>query len=230
MGVVRIGGDGPGVVAVASLVRRCPRVAGVDAERRAAAARLVRATRLALVPDDRVHVALGTRAMVFPGRAAVRRPHQPAELDSREDDLGVVRTGSDPADMGRPRARRKAPGRSGRKVAESGELLPVTVAANPERARLAARIGSAVGRAVGGGEDIRGRQGSVAPGRAAVLALEQTTLSAAGQDALGVPPIDGDALRTRLLEHGLRPSVGDPHDGVACGDEKRRHLSATRPG
>ena len=74
--------------------------------------------------------------MVLPGRAAVRRAHEAAELDAGEDDVGVVRARSDPADVRRPRARRKAPRRRRRKLAERGELLPVADFGGP-RARSA---------------------------------------------------------------------------------------------
>jgi hypothetical protein len=72
--------------------------------------------------------------------------------------------------------------------------------------------------------------GGVAPGRAAVLALEQSAFAATGEDALGVAGVDGDALRAHLLEYGRRFPTGDAHDCVAGGDEERRHFSATRPG
>jgi hypothetical protein len=100
-----------------------------------------------------VHVALGPWAMVLPGRATVGRAHEPAQLDARQDDVCVVRARRNPADMRRPRAWRKTPGRSRRKLAQRGKLLPVAVTASPERARLAARIGGAVGRAVRDRED-----------------------------------------------------------------------------
>src|SRR5918996_91528 len=212
-------------MAVAARVGGLPALAVVSAPGRAAAGRLVRAAGLCGVPGERVHVALSTRTMVLPRLAAVERAHEAAELDAGEDELRVVRARRDPTDMRRPRARREAPRRRRRQLPERGELLPRPVAANPERARLAAGVGGAVGSAVGDREDVRRRKLGIAPRRAAVLALENAAGLATGENALAVARVDGNALRAGLLENGVGSTVRDPRDGVAGGDEKRIHCS-----
>src|SRR5262245_46927362 len=118
VGIEQVDRERPGVVAVAAIVGFVPGLAVVATPGRPAAGGLVRAARLGRMPRERVHVALGTGTVVLPGRAAVGRAHEPAELDSGEDSYSLVRARRDPADVRRPRARREAPRRSGRKVAE----------------------------------------------------------------------------------------------------------------
>src|SRR5215211_4679579 len=77
VGIGRVDGDRPRVVAVAALVGRSPALAGILAERRPAATRLVRPLPCDGVPGERVDVRLRTRTMVLPGRTAVARAHQP---------------------------------------------------------------------------------------------------------------------------------------------------------
>src|SRR5687768_2443298 len=99
------------------------------------------------MPGERVHVALRAGTVVLPGVTAIGRTHESAELDAGQDEIRVVRAGCDPADVRSPRARREAPGRGRRELAECRELLPQSVAASPERARLAARVRGAIGGA-----------------------------------------------------------------------------------
>ena len=155
LGIVGVDCDRPRVVAVAAVVRALPRLPRVHAERGAAAARLVRAARLARVPGERVHVRLRVGAVVLPGVAAVGRAHEPAELDADEEQLRVVRAGRDPADVRRPRPRREAPRRPRRKLEQRVERVPAlaAVVAAEEPARLGSRVHRAVGRA-----DRRGRR------------------------------------------------------------------------
>src|SRR5262245_21841524 len=105
--ILGIDGNRPGVVAVPALVGRAPGCAAVTAPRGPAAACLVRPTGCARMPGERVDVALGARAMVFPRLAAVGRAHQAAELDPDEDESGLVRARRDPADVRRPGTRRE---------------------------------------------------------------------------------------------------------------------------
>src|SRR5262249_22603707 len=142
--VVRVDSDRPGVVAVAAVVRAQPGLAGVAARRRAAAAGLVGPTRHARVPSERVHVGLRSRTMVLPGRAAVARAHQAAELDADEEQVAVVGARRDPAHVRGPRPRREAPGRPGGQLEQRLELAPALAAEE------AARLGPGVDGAVDG--------------------------------------------------------------------------------
>jgi hypothetical protein len=69
VGILGVDGDGPGVVAVTSVVGGVLRRAGVVAPRRSAAARLVRAPLRLGMPGERVDVGLRSRPVVLPGRA-----------------------------------------------------------------------------------------------------------------------------------------------------------------
>src|SRR5688572_17161207 len=108
------------------------------------------------MPGERMNVTLGAGAMVLPGGAAVRRAHEAAELDAGQDDVRVMRAGRDPPDVRCPRARREAPGRGRRELAEGGKLLPGAVASRPEGARLTASV-RVIGGAIGDREDVSRR-------------------------------------------------------------------------
>src|SRR5207247_3383869 len=71
LGVVRVDGHRPGVVAVAPLVGRLPALARVLAEGGAAATRLVRPAMYARVPGERVDVPLRAGAGVLPANTAI---------------------------------------------------------------------------------------------------------------------------------------------------------------
>src|SRR6185312_7249351 len=75
--VVRIDREGPRVAPVAAVVGGAPRLASVDAERRAAAARLVAATGNRRMPGEAVDVALGAGPVILPAAAAVGGAHKP---------------------------------------------------------------------------------------------------------------------------------------------------------
>src|SRR5262249_3975199 len=120
----RVDSDRPGVVAVAAVVGRGPGLAGVLAPGGTAAARPGGAPFGVRMPGKRVDVALGSWAMVLPALAAVGRAHEPAQLDADEEEVAVVRAGRDPADVGCPRPRRKAPRRSRRKLLQRRQLDP----------------------------------------------------------------------------------------------------------
>src|SRR5262249_62288916 len=107
-----------------TLIGRMPGRARVFAPSCAATRCLIRPARDTRVPGERMDVALRARAMVLPGRAAVDRAHQSAELDPSQDDARVVRARGDPADVRGPRARRKAPGRTRRQLEQTLELTP----------------------------------------------------------------------------------------------------------
>ena len=199
-GVVGVGRDRPRVVAVASGVRGRPAVAAVDAEGRAAAAGFVRAPGLALVPDDRVHVALRARPVVGPRLAAVGRAHQAAELDPDEQQRGVVRAGRDPAHVRRPRPRRETPRRPRRELEQRVERAPgrAAVVAAEEAARLAARVDGAVDRA-DRDREARPRSGSstVAPRRAAVGRLPEAALAQPGVRRVRIARDHGESTARR---------------------------------
>jgi hypothetical protein len=67
----------------------------------------------------------------------------------------------------------------------------------------------------------------IAPRRAAIGAFEHAAASATGENALAVACVDGNALRTGLLEDGLGIPVRDAHDVIAGGDEERIHEAAS---
>src|SRR5207249_1872568 len=146
------------------------------------------------MPGEGVDVELGAGAPVLPALAAVAAPHQAAELDPDEHDLRLVRTRRDPANMGRPRPRREAPGRRGGERAQPLERPPAAAAvvAPEEHARLAAGVDGAVRRADGDGEDVRLRQVEIVPGAAAVFAPPDPLPPRAGVER---PVAGGDALR-----------------------------------
>ena len=142
----RIGGDRPGVVPVASLVRRLPGLPSVVAPRGSTARRLVSAA--ARVPEQGVHVALRARRVIRPGLTAVGRAHQPPELDPDEQEPCVVRARCDPARVRRPGPRREAPGRPRRQVEQRIERQPALAAV--VRAEEPRRLRAGIHRAVDG--------------------------------------------------------------------------------
>ena len=97
VGVVRIDGDRPRVVAVAALVGRVPGLAGVGAEGGTAAAGFVRSSSSARMPGERVHVRLRAGSVILPALPAVAGAHQAAQLYPNQEQVGVVRAWGDPA-------------------------------------------------------------------------------------------------------------------------------------
>jgi hypothetical protein len=155
-----------------------------------------------------VDVALRPGAVVLPRLAAVLAPHQPAELDPDEQQRRVVRAGRDPAHVRRPRPRREAPGRLRGEVEERVELAPgvAAVVGAEQRARLAARVDGAVGRAHGDGEHARLLELDVLPRLPAVAGAPQAVLAEPGKDGVPVGRVDGEALRAAPGQ----PRLGHP--------------------
>jgi hypothetical protein len=189
-------------VAITTGVRSGPRFTAVVAPRGTAAAGLVRPAFDAGMPRERVDVALRARTMILPGGAPVDRAHQPTELDPDEQEVGVVRIGSNPADVRGPRPRRKAPGRPRWQVQQGRELAPAFtgVVAAKEGARLGTRVDGPVNRAHRNREYARSRQLTVDPGATAVARPPYTAVAEAGIDDVGVAWIDRETLRTAAAQ------------------------------
>src|SRR5262249_60762491 len=111
--------------------------------------------------------------VILPALPAVARPHQAAQLDPDEEQVGVVRARRDPADMRRPRPRREAPGRLRWQLEQRLQLPPTlaSIAALEQSARLAARVHRAV----------CGADGDREHGPLAQLAIEPAPAAAPGQ-------------------------------------------------
>ncbi len=138
LGVLRVDGDRPRVVAVAALVSGLPALATVLAEGGAATCGLVGPPGRARMPGQRVHVPLGAGPVILPALAAVGGAHQAAELDPDQQEVGLVGAGRDPAHVRRPRPRRKAPAWAAR----AGRAAPRAHARSP-RDRRCRTAGSA---------------------------------------------------------------------------------------
>jgi hypothetical protein len=219
-------------VPVPALVGRLPGLAGVGAEGRPATPSLVGALGHLRVPGERMHIPLGSRAVVLPALAAVARTHQAAELDSNQEQVRIVRAGRDPAHVGRPRPRREAPGRPRRQFEQRLQLAPARalVVALEEAARLGARIHRPIGRADREGEDAGLRQSAIDPARPGVDRAPDATLAQAGVDDVGIVGIDGEALRAAPGQAQLdRPAPGrllEPGDPVSGRRVQPLHLDS----
>src|SRR3712207_6119507 len=150
-------------------------------------------------------VALRARTMVVPGLAAVFAHHEAAELNADEQAAGVVRAGRDPADVRRPRTRRKAPGRRRGDRAEALELLPrrTAVAAPKEHARLAAGVERPIG-ADRDGEDVALRKLGCRPRLSGVVTPRDAPALRAGEHRR---PRGRDALDARERRDARLPPV-----------------------
>src|SRR5207244_12922639 len=91
LGIVRVDGDRPGVIAVAPLVSRPPTLAAVLAEGGSTAASLVRPAVDTRMPGKRVDVPLRPGAVVLPGRAAIDRAHHAAQFAPDQHHIRLVR-------------------------------------------------------------------------------------------------------------------------------------------
>ena len=218
--------DGPGVVPIAAVVSRSPGVAGVVAPGGSSTARLVCASVRLGVPRERVDVALRARPVVDPGLTAVRRAHEAAELDADEQQVALVRTGRDPADMRGPWSRRKGPRGAGRQLEERVERAPgvAAVVAAEQAARLAAGVDGAVRGRHGDREDARLGQLHVVPCLPAVARPPKAMLTEPREGRVPVGGVSGQALRAASGErNGHVPGavrLVDPRDRVArCGPE-----------
>src|SRR5262245_3663060 len=183
------------------------------------------------MPRERVHVALRSGTVVVPRLAAVRRAHEPTELDPDQQEVGVVRARRDPAHVRRPGPGREAPGRPRRELEQCGELDPglAAIVAPIERARLGAGVDGPVGRADREREDPRRRQPAVDPGAAAVGRPANTALAQPRVDDVGVGGIESEALRTAPAQRKRRPPdpvvLVEPGDRITRGRVQTRHPS-----
>src|SRR5207244_3804821 len=108
----------------------------------------------------------------------------------------------DPADVGGPRPRRKAPRWRGGDLAQRGQLTPrrPAVPAAEHHARLAAGVDRAICRADGDREDVRLRELQLLPLRAAVAALPDSLAARANAECSRLMGIQRQALRAAADE------------------------------
>src|SRR5918999_2629304 len=132
VGVVRVHREGPAITVLAAALGGLPVEAAVPAPGRSAARGLVRAPLRVRVPGQRVHVALGSRAMVGEALAAVVGVHEPTELDPNQEPLGPVWIRRDPPHVGGPGARWEAPRVTRGDRLERLELGPALAVGAPE--------------------------------------------------------------------------------------------------
>ena len=196
---IRIGGvygEAPGVVAISAFVGRGPGLAAVMAPRGASATGFIRAVSNGGMPGEGMDVGLCAGPMIQLGLTAIRAVHQSAELDSNQQDLGIVGTGRNPSDVRGPRPRREAPGMARRDGLQGFELFPVFafIAAAEEPAGLRAGVNRAIHGADGHGEDVFFGEVAADPGLAVVTAFPEAVAHGAGEEN-GLMRMTGQTLR-----------------------------------
>jgi len=145
------------------------------------------------MPHEAVHVAGRLGPMIAERGAAIFGAHQPAELDTDQHHLAIVRARCDPANMRGPGPGRKAPVRPRRDLLQRHQLIPdlAAVAAAEQPAWLRARVHGAVRRAHRDAEDVALRQRQVFEAVAAI--------SAALESASPTPDVHGVAIERQTL-------------------------------